>query len=87
MQTNPLSNGGTPNKSLLRIDFFRPKILVDDGHLVFESRSDRNITFKTLGSGFVNVFTDQKLVLLSAGRGRGGSGALAALDDLVNAII
>ena len=50
---------------------------------MFESRSDRNITFRTLGAGFVNVLTDQKLVLLSTARGRTGGGALAALEDLV----
>jgi hypothetical protein len=62
--------------------------LVEDGHLIFESRADRNITFRTLGSGFVNVLTSndpQKMIMLSAGRGRGpgGGGGLASLDDLV----
>ncbi len=63
--------------------------MVEDGHLIFESRADRNITFRTLGSGFVNVLTSndpQKMIMLSAGRGRGpgGGGGLASLDDLVN---
>jgi hypothetical protein len=58
---------------------------VEDGHLIFESRADRNITFRTLGSGFVNVLTatDQKMIMLSAGKGRASGGGLASLDDFV----
>jgi hypothetical protein len=63
----------------------RPKIIVEDGHLILEPRTDRNITFRTSGSGFVNVLTadSQKLVMLSAARGTGGGGALASHEDLV----
>ena len=32
----------------------RPRILIDDGHLVLESGRDKNITFRVSGGGKVN---------------------------------
>ena len=38
----------------LSLRFHRPRILIDNGHLVLESGRDKNITFKVSGGGKVN---------------------------------
>ena len=38
------------------LTFFRPKIVTEDGHLIFRNALKRNITFSTSeGGGYVNI--------------------------------
>ncbi len=52
------------------------------GHLVIESRHDRNITFRTRGQGSVNVVTDAGLFGLNDGMAALGDDVLARLHVL-----
>ncbi len=36
-------------------DFLRPRIVIKDGHIIFETARNKNITFKSSGSGIIAV--------------------------------
>ena len=65
----------------------RPKILVNDGHLVLESARDRNITFRVLGNGKVHFPTSSDASAAGGDHvviGGGGSfGNVRALEERV----
>ncbi len=73
----------TENIRIARKNLSGSNVLAYFAPAALAKKSVLKLELRTVGSGFVNVLSDQKLVLLSSGSSRGGGGALAALDDLV----
>ena len=75
----------------------RPRILIQNGHMILEAGQDKNITFKTKGAGTLNFLGDTQGGARAAGSsfvfpGLGGGGQnqqqilerLSNLEDVVN---
>ena len=49
--------------SLILLFIFRPRILTQNGHLVFQSGTNHNITFRATAGGYINVNGDDLAVI------------------------
>ena len=45
-------------KLIQNLSFHRPKILIESGNIILESKIDKNITFRTQGRGAINMMTN-----------------------------
>ena len=74
-----------PFKIFIQLYFPRPRIAIENGHLVLESGRDKNITLRTLGSGAVHFLSSDAsggITDGSAGEGGRGGGSVVSIGGV-----